>query len=132
MHELWVKQLNRYRLYTLLNQICLWNDKVYYKILFASVWEILRSFGYTHYGCETGVIAMLHTWGQNLSLHPHLHCIMPAAGYSIKGKWKNIGNQGRYLYSVHQLNRAFKAGFLDKLKRFLKKEKHEKAFKKSY
>ncbi len=47
--------------------------------------EILRSFGCIHYGCETGAIAVLHTWRQNLSLHSHLH-IIPAAGYSIKGE----------------------------------------------
>ncbi len=47
-----------------LNQLCLWNDKEYYSILFRTVWETLRSFGYTHYGCETGAVAILHTWGQ--------------------------------------------------------------------
>ena len=45
-----------------LNAICLWNDKLYYKILFKSVWDTLRTFGYTKYGVETGAIAVLHTW----------------------------------------------------------------------
>lgn len=104
-----------------LNDICLWNDRDYYKILFNSVWRTLHSFGYTHYGVETGAIAVLHSWGQNLSLHPHLHCIVPAAGYSLKGEWKNIGKYENYLYPVHQLSETFKGKFLDSLKRKLHK-----------
>ena len=105
-----------------LNDICLWNDKIYYKILFSAVWRTLRSFGYTNYGVETGAVSVLHSWGQNLSLHPHIHCIVPAAGYSIKGEWKNIGNNGKFLYPVGLLSSAFKGKFLDNLKRVLKKE----------
>ena len=104
-----------------LNDICLWNDRDYYKILFNSVWRTLHSFGYTHCGVETGAIAVLHSWGQNLSLHPHLHCIVPAAGYSLKGEWKNIGKYENYLYPVHQLSETFKGKFLDSLKRKLHK-----------
>lgn len=112
-----------------LNDICLWNEKLYYKILFASVWHTLRSFGYTHYGSETGAIAMLHSWGQNLSLHPHIHCIVPAVGYSLKGEWKHLEKSHNYLYPVHQLSSAFKGKFLDSIKRKLKKENIPEAFK---
>jgi len=104
-----------------LNDICLWNDKLYYKLLFKAVWETLRSFGYSHYGVESGAIAVLHTWGQNLSLHPHIHCIVPAAGVNLKGEWKHIGKAEKYLYPVQQLSAAFKGKFLDALKRKLKK-----------
>lgn len=105
-----------------LNQVCLHNDKVYYDLLFNAVWNTLRSFGYSYYGAETGAVAVLHTWGQNLSLHPHIHCIVPAAGYTLDGKWKNIGRSGKYLYPVHQLSDAFKGRFLDSLKRALRKQ----------
>jgi hypothetical protein len=105
-----------------LNQVCLHNQKLYYDLLFASVWNTLRSFGYSHYGVESGAVAVLHTWGQNLSLHPHIHCIVPAAGYTLDGQWKNIGHQGRYLYPVHQLSSAFKGKFLESLKRALRKQ----------
>jgi hypothetical protein len=64
----------------------------------------------------------LHTWGQNLSLHPHIHCLVPAAGYTLDGKWENIGRTGQYLYPVHQMSGAFKGKFLDSLKRALRKE----------
>lgn len=111
-----------------LNTVFLHNQRMYYKLLFSSVWNTLRSFGYTHYGVESGAIAVLHTWGQNLSLHPHIHCIVPAAGYTIDGKWKNIGHSGKYLYSVHQLSKAFKGRFLDSLKRVLRKQKELSLF----
>lgn len=104
-----------------LNAVCLHNQRMYYDLLFASVWNTLRSFGYSHFGIESGAVAVLHTWGQNLSLHPHIHCIVPAAGYTLDGQWKSIGNSGQYLYPVHQLSAAFKGKFLDSLKRALLK-----------
>ncbi len=105
-----------------LNAMCLHNSRIYYELLFAAVWNTLRSFGYTHFGVETGAVCVLHTWGQNLSLHPHVHCIVPAAGYTLDGQWKNIGHSGKYLYPVHQLSDAFKGRFLDSLKRALRKQ----------
>ena len=104
-----------------LNQIYLWDRRLYCNILFRAVNRTLHSFGYTHYGCETGAVAVLHTWGQNLSLHPHLHCIVPAAGYSLSGKWRHIGKYENYLYPVHQLSAAFMGKFLDSMKRELRK-----------
>jgi len=105
-----------------LNNICLWNNKLYYKILFGAVWRTLHSFGYSHYGVESGAVAVLHTWGQNLSLHPHIHCLVPAAGYTLNGTWKNIGVNGKYLYPVQQLSSCFKDKFLKSLERALLKE----------
>ncbi len=105
-----------------LNPLCLHNPGMYYELLFSAVWHTLRLFGYTHYGIESGAVAVLHTWGQNLTLHPHIHCIVPAAGYTLDGKWKPVGNQGNYLYPVHQLSAAFKGKFLDSLKRALRKQ----------
>jgi hypothetical protein len=105
-----------------LNTVCLHNQRMYYDLLFSAVWNTLRSFGYTQYGVESGAVAVLHTWGQNLSLHPHIHCIVPAAGYTLNGQWKNIGHSGKYIYSVHQLSEAFKGKFMDSLKRTLRKQ----------
>jgi predicted Zn-ribbon and HTH transcriptional regulator len=112
----------------LLNPLCLHNDRMFYDLLFDAVWKTLRSFGYSHFGAETGAVCVLHTWGQNLSLHPHIHCIVPAAGYTLKGEWKGIGHSGLYLYPVHQLSAAFKAAFLDRLKRALRKKKEMDLF----
>jgi hypothetical protein len=105
-----------------LNAVCLHNQRMYYDILFAAVWNTLYSFGYSHYGSETGAVAVLHSWGQNLSLHPHIHCIVPAAGYTLGGEWKEIGHSGKYLYPVHQMSETFKGKFLDSLKRALRKK----------
>jgi len=105
-----------------LNAVCLHNQRTFYDLLFSSVWNTLRSFGYTHYGVESGAVAVLHTWGQNLSLHPHIHCIVPAVGYTLDGQWKNIGHSGKYLYPVQQLSESFKGRFLDSLKRALRKQ----------
>ena len=112
-----------------LNVVCLFDSRMFYDLLFQALWQTLRSFGYSHYGCETGVIAVLHTWGQNLSLHPHVHCIVPAAGYTLDGNWKNIGKDGKFLYPVHQLSATFKGKLLDSLKRALKKSNRLMYFK---
>ena len=104
-----------------LNKICLLNQKWFYSQLFASAWSTLQTFGYTHFGVESGAICVLHTWGQNMSLHPHIHCIVPAAGYSLQGKWKNIGASGDFLYPVQQLSKMFRGKFMYSLKRCLRK-----------
>lgn len=103
---------------------------MFYKLLFRSVWSTLRSFGYSHYGVETGAVALLHTWGQNLWLHPHVHCLVPAVGYTLNGYWKNIGKTGRFIYSVYQLSKDFKEKFPGILKRKLKKLNMYDAFNK--
>lgn len=105
-----------------LNPICLFDQELYYKVLFSAVWRTLHSFGYTHYGAETGAVCILHSWGQNLSLHPHIHCIVPAAGYTLKGHWKRIGKYEAFLYPVHQLSATFKGKFLDSIERALQKK----------
>jgi len=105
-----------------LNRIGLSIGRDFYTLMFSAVWHTLRSFGYTHFGVESGAVCVLHTWGQNLSFHPHIHCIVPAAGYSLKGEWINIGQaDGKFLYPVHQLGQTFKGRFLDSLKRRLRK-----------
>ena len=104
-----------------LNSICLFTSAMYYKVLFDSVWQTLRTFGYTHYGAETGAVCILHSWGQNLAFHPHIHCLVPAAGFSLKGVWKPIGVNQKYLYPIHQLSDTFKGKFLDSIKRVLRK-----------
>lgn len=105
-----------------LNRICLFNDRMFYDLLFDSVWNTLRTFFYTKFGVEGGAVCVLHTWGQNLSLHPHVHCIVPAAGYSLSGKWKQVGETGRFLFPVEQMSAVFLGKFLDGLKRSLRKQ----------
>lgn len=86
-----------------------------YNLLFRTVWETLEQFSWINLQAETGVIAVLHTWGQNLSLHPHLHCIVPGGGLDIKGHWKQvkISKTGKaYLFPVENLSTVFRAKFV--------------------
>lgn len=102
-----------------LNEICLTDSKWFYNHLFEAVWDVLGSFGYSHYAVESGAICILHTWGQNLSLHPHIHCIVPSLGYSIRGRMKHIGKKGKYLYPVTQMSLKFRGKFMDGVKKYL-------------
>jgi len=102
-----------------LNSICLLDSKKFYSTLFSSLWQTLQTFGYTHYGVETGAIAILHTWGQNLSLHPHIHCLVPAAGITLAGNMRKISKKGKYLYPVIKLSVDFRSTMMKQLKKQL-------------
>ena len=70
-----------------LNRLALHQPALVYDALFKSVWQTLQQFGRTA-GIHLGMIGVLHTWGQNLSLHPHLHCIIPGGGIDKHGRWQ--------------------------------------------
>ena len=99
-----------------LNGICMLDSRWFYDHMFISACETLRQMSYTHYGVESGAIAVLHTWGQNLSLHPHIHCIVPAAGVTVAGNMKYIGKTGKYLYPVTMLSLVFQGKLMELLK----------------
>ena len=102
-----------------LNQICLLDTKAFYNALFTSAWNTLHTFGHTHYGVESGALSMLHTWDQKLGFHPHIHCLVPAAGLSLDGKFKRITKKGRYLHNVFMMSSAFRDNMLKRLKKQL-------------
>jgi hypothetical protein len=105
-----------------LNDICLLNSASFYNHLFSCAWDSIRTAGYTNFGVESGAVCVLHTWGQNLSLHPHVHCIVPAAGLSLAGNWKHIAQSGKYLFPVTILSADFRSHFLKKLKEWLNQQ----------
>lgn len=107
----------------ILNKICLLNSKLFYSTLFKTVWDTLRTFGYTEYGVESGAVAVLHTWGQNLSLHPHIHCLVPAGGITLTNNFKEIGKKRKYLYPVKKLSLVFRGKMMQQLKKQLKERK---------
>ena len=120
-----------------LNPIALSQPKVLYKILFDSVWETLSTFGNNpkHLGAKLGMIAILHTWGQNLSLHPHLHCIVPKGGVSKAGYWKKGSGKDDFLFSVEAMSAKFRGVFVSKLRKKLPgigQEIYDKLFKKNW
>lgn len=98
-----------------INPLAIHQPRVVYDTLFESAWETLRTFG-KNKGVQTGMIAVLHTWGQNLSLHPHLHCIVPGGGVDKNGKWQNIRTDGKFLFPVKALSKVFRAKYCEKLK----------------
>jgi len=113
-----------------LNEIAMMNSRWFYNCLFEKIWDTLRSFGYTHYGVETGAIMTLHTWGQNLSFHPHVHCIVAAAGQTPAGNLKHIGSDGKFLFPVKAMSKAFQGKIMQSVKRFLIKQNMYYKYKK--
>ena len=98
-----------------INSLAMQHPKLVYDILFESAWATLKTFGKKN-TLQTGMIAVLHTWGQNLSLHPHLHCIVPGGGVDKNGGWVNIRSDGKFLFPVKALSKVYRAKFCDALK----------------
>lgn len=109
-----------------LNMLCLQFPKIMYDMLFKVAWNTLKTFGKNpQYDIKMGMTAVLHTWGQNLSLHPHLHCIVPAGGLDSDSFWKPLkGNKanGRkgFLFPISELKSVFKAKFLAAIRKQIK------------
>lgn len=101
-----------------LNALTLVNQDTVYRILFQSAAETLLCLGRDpkRLGAEIGLIAILHTWGQNLMDHPHLHCIVPGGGLSKDGtQW--IGSRKKFFIPVHVLSLVFRGKFMERLKK---------------
>jgi hypothetical protein len=105
-----------------LNLLLSTNRKVMYDLLFRSVSETLAKLANDpkHLGATVGVIGVLHTWGQNLMDHPHLHCIVTGGGLSPDGTWRPC-RKGFFL-PVRVMSALFRGKFLDLLKDSFKKE----------
>jgi hypothetical protein len=98
--------------------IALQNKKTVYDLLFRAAAEILRSIAADpkHLGAEIGFFAVLHTWGQNLLHHPHLHCVVPGGGLAHDGgRW--IACRPGFFLPVRVLARRFRHLFLDALRK---------------
>jgi hypothetical protein len=102
-----------------LNELALGQPKLIYGLLFQTAWSVIRDFGANPkmMGAKTGMIAVLHTWGQNLSLHPHLHCIVPAGGVTSGGKWKATKSKGGFLFPVKAMGKVFRARYIEGLRK---------------
>lgn len=102
-----------------LNQICLYSPKTIYNLLFKTAWSVIKGFAANpkFLGAKTGMVAILHTWGQNLSLHSHLHCIVPGGGILPQGKWKYARGEDKYLFPVKAMSKVFRARFVEGLRK---------------
>jgi hypothetical protein len=96
-----------------LNSLILFNQKELYSVFFKSVSETLLELGSDkkYLRADIGFTALLHTWGQNLMNHPHIHCIIPGGGLSLdKSKW--IKSKKKFFIPVKVLSRKFRGKFL--------------------
>lgn len=99
-----------------LNSLCLANKKIMYTILFKAASETILELTKDpkHLGADTGIIAVIHTWGQNLMEHPHLHCIVPSGGMSFdKSHWVNNRHKDDFFVHYKVISRLFRGKFLD-------------------
>ena len=97
--------------------IALQNKKVVYDILFRASAETLRTIAKDpkHLGAEIGVLAVLHTWGQTIQHHPHIHCLVPGGGLSPDGtRW--IASRPGFFLPVRVLSKLFRGKFLHHLR----------------
>jgi len=104
-----------------LNSLCMQYPKIMYASLFDAAWDTINTFAKDekHLGAITGMISILHTWGQQLTLHPHLHCIIPAGGLANNSKWKHCKTNGNYLFPVKSLSVVYRAKYMCHLRRYV-------------
>jgi hypothetical protein len=100
-----------------LNPLVIMNQKVMYNLLFRSVSETLGELSNNpkHLGAQIGFIGILHTWGQNLMDHPHIHCVVTGGGLSPdKSRW--VSCRKNFFIPVRVMSALFRGKFLDHLK----------------
>jgi hypothetical protein len=106
-----------------LNSLCQYNPEQLYALLFESAKETLQQFGDDKkwLGAQVGMTMILHTWGQNLSLHPHVHVIIPNGGLNKDGTWQfpRKGNE-QFLFPVKAMQSVYKALFMKRLDELIK------------
>jgi hypothetical protein len=105
-----------------LGPIALQNKRLLYGLLFRAASETLLKIAKDpkHLGATIGFLAVLHTWGQRLGQHPHVHCVVPGGGLSPDRKeW--ISSRKNFFVHVKVLSRVFRGKFLDYLERAFKK-----------
>ncbi len=100
--------------------LALQNKKLIYSLLLRASAETLLEVARDpkHLGAEIGFFSVLHTWSQKLSLHPHVHCVIPAGGLSLDhSHW--VKSQNRFFLPLKVLSRVFRGKFVAGLKQAL-------------
>lgn len=107
-----------------LNKLFRYNQEKMYNLLFNVAWDVLKGFGNTKkwIGGKIGATAILHTCGQKLNYHPHLHFIVPAGALMANSKWKHSRSRGKYLFNVGQLSNVFRARFVEEARKLVKEK----------
>jgi hypothetical protein len=107
-----------------LSALALQNKRLVYDLLYrtsaAAMLELARDP--RHLGADIGFLGVLHTWGQNLEHHPHVHYIVPAGGLALDGsRW--INSSRRFFLPVKRLSRVFRDKFCDQLRELFKQDR---------
>lgn len=99
-----------------LHSLILQNQSKCYSILFKAVSETLKELAMDnkYLGAQIGLTSILHTWGQNLMFHPHIHCIVPGGGLNSLNRWVN--SRKKFFIPVKVMSRKFRGKFLHYLK----------------
>jgi hypothetical protein len=95
----------------ILNVLALYAPAVIYAILLRAAGQALLDLGASRLRAHMGVLTVLHTWGQTLVFHPHVHCVVPGGGFSLDGRrWARI-RKISFLFAVKALSRRFRTLF---------------------
>ena len=99
-----------------LDTIVLQNQETMYNLLFKISQETIRELARDkkYLGAEIGLTAILHTWGQNLTMHPHIHMIVPGGGLTLHGQWQKSCK--KFFIPVKVMAKKFRGKFLHHLK----------------
>jgi hypothetical protein len=102
-----------------ITHLTLQNAREIYRILFRAASETLMTIAADpkHLGAEIGFLTVLHTWGQNLHIHPHIHCVVPGGGVSKDGSRWIACRKKSFFLPVKVLSRLFRKKFLIYLER---------------
>ncbi len=92
------------------------HPKVIFRLLFQSVWATLNAFGHApkRLNGSLGMSCVLHTWGQTLCRHVHLHCLIPGGALTEEGHWREA--RSNYLFPVRALSRHFRGRMVSALR----------------
>src|SRR5574341_1253482 len=91
-----------------LNPLFRQHKQIMYDLLFQTVSEVLQQKAKEEMGCELGITAVLHTWGQQMEEHIHLHTIVTGGGLSLDGRRWVKPRSSRYLVEVVELSAAYR------------------------
>ena len=104
----------------LINKYVPANQRVIYNLLFWSAIETLKDYARRYWGGELGITVVLHTWGQTLNEHVHLHCVVTGGALSEDGESWHCA-VGRYLFPIVALSAEYRDRFCEGLRKLLEK-----------
>lgn len=105
--------------------LSLYNKRLIYNLLFDSAADTLKDFGRNPQwlGGKIGFYGILHTWGQTLWHHPHVHFIVAGGAIGSDGQWISPQHKGKFLFPVRALSKVFRGKFMSGLEKALKNGK---------